>query len=208
MSGTISTRGGFPRERPWRGRSVGFWILVLSFCFPSVPVWSQGAKKEPAKGPEPVRVNVGVSTAKPGDFIDIPLTLSAPDQAKVGSVRETITFPKKTLSLKGEELGLAGEQSGAEIQADVKDSSEDAEFSRIDVTLSSKELLKPGILAYLKFQVAPDAKKGAIALKVLDFKASAPGGGTLEATKGKDGEITIFAANEEIPIVGCFFFTH
>jgi cohesin domain-containing protein len=198
-------------------------------CFPSPPVflflgllflptlaWSQakpgnrGKLSSPAAANQPqgVRVNVGVSTAKPADTIDIPLTLSMPESMKPTLVSETISFPKKVLSLTKMEMGLAGEQSQAEIKSNVKDDSNDPEASLIDVTVSSKGPLKPGILAYMKFKVSERATKSTVVLKLLDSKVTGEGGQALTAAQGKDGEVTIFNANEEIPVIGCFFFSH
>jgi len=189
--------------------AVAFLLALIVFAVPELS-WSQAAKQ--GKKPEPLadnsqpRVNVGVSTAKPGDVIDIPITLSAADTVKVNTIVETVSFPKKVLSLTKTDLGLAGEQSQAEIKTDAKDGAD--ENTDLVVTISSKELLKPGILAYLKFKVSPEAKKGTVVLKVLDSKVTANAGGNVEFAKGKDGEVTIFNLDEEIPVVGCFFFTH
>lgn len=186
------------------------FLLTLFLLVPQL-LWSQGARqgKKPEAAPADTsqpRVNVGVSTAKPGDVIDIPITLSAADTVKVNTVVETVSFPKKVLSLTKTELGLAGEQSQAEIKTDTKDGAD--EDNNLVVTISSKELLKPGILAYLKFKVSEEAKKGTVVLKVLDSKLMASGGSNVEVAKGKDGEVTIFNKDEEIPVVGCFFFMH
>jgi len=155
-----------------------------------------------------VRLNVGVSTAKPGDVIDIPLTLGVPEGMSVRSVVETISFPKKVLSLAKTELGLSGELSQAEIKTNITDDKGDSDLSDLEITISSKTPLKPGILAYLKFKVSGDAKKGSVSLKVVSSKATTSGGETVEMAKGKDGEVTLFNANEELPVVGCFFFSH
>ena len=201
--------------------AAAFVVALGILIIPSL-TWAQGkpaagkgaapAKGAPpaqaALGPDEVRINVGVSTAKPEDIIDIPLTLSTPDVTKATSITETVSFPKDTLSLNKAELGLAGEQSQAEIKSDVKDDSSDPTASLVVATISSKAPLKPGILAYLKFKVSNKAKKGTVVLKIVDSKAENSGGGTLTAVKGKDGEVTIFNSDEEIPIVGCFFFSH
>lgn len=194
----------------WKGMFLA--SLFIFFLLPSLS-WSQ-AKKPAGKPPEPpanpneVRINVGVSTAKPEDIIDIPITLSAPDTAKIAKVVENIGIPKKILSLNKTELGLAGEQSQAEVKTDIKDDSSNPDQSNLEVTIAGKGQLKPGILVYLKFTVAATATKGVISLKVLDSKAIADGGGTVETAKGKDGEVNIFNKDEEIPVVGCFFFNH
>ncbi len=219
----VDLRGGVVCNRPVKrfGFHAATFFLALSILVLPSLSWAQkpapakggapakgAAPAQPALGPDQVRINVGVSTAKPEDIIDIPLTLSMPDSTKATSITETVSFPKDTFSLNKAELGLAGEQSQAEIKADVKDDSGDPTASLVVVTISSKTPLKPGILAYLKFKVSDKAKKGTVVLKIVDSKADSSGGATLTAVKGKDGEVTIFNSDEEIPIVGCFFFSH
>ena len=219
----VDSRDGVACNRP--AKRFGFYaaafflalsILVLpSLSWAQKPAPAKGGASakgappaQPSLGPDQVRINVGVSTAKPEDIIDIPLTLSMPESTKATSITETVSFPKDTLSLNKAELGLAGEQSQAEIKADVKDDSSDPSASLVVVSISSKSPLKPGILAYLKFKVSDKAKKGTVVLKIADAKADSSGGTTLTSVKGKDGEVTIFNSDEEIPIVGCFFFSH
>jgi hypothetical protein len=198
-------------------RHAASLMLALSILVLPALSWAQGKPAagkggappaQSALGPDQVRINVGVSTAKPTDIIDIPLTLSTPDVTKATSITETVSFPKDTLSLDKAELGLAGEQSQAEIKTDVKADSSNPAASQVVVTVSSKSPLKPGILAYMKFKVSDKAKKGTVVLKIVDSKADGAGGAALTAVKGKDGEVTIFNSDEEIPIVGCFFFSH
>jgi len=183
-------------------------ILMVGLLLPGI-VWGQGRKPPAAdEKTDQVRVNVGVSTAKPEDIIDIPLTLGVPEGTKVSSVTETVSYPKKVLSLTKVELGLAGEQSKAEVKQNVKDDAGDSNLTDLEVNISSSEGLKPGIMAYMKFKVDPSATKGSVAIKVVDSKATSDSGQPLQMAKGKDGEVSIFNKDEEIPVVGCFFFSH
>jgi hypothetical protein len=63
-------------------------------------------------------------------------------------------------------------------------------------------------VAYIKFKVAKDAQKGELKLDLLDSSAKAADGKPVELAKGDSGSVTMFAIDEEIPVVGCFFFTH
>jgi len=198
--------------KPTRSVRIASSLALIVLLLPMLG-WSQAVRqgKKPDAAPEDnshPKVNIGVSTAKPGDLIDLPLTLSAPDTITVGSIVETLSFPKKVLNLSSTELGLAGEQSEAELKTDIKDDSGDSNLSDLVVTITSKGTIKPGILAYLKFKVSTDATKSTVVLKAMDTKLSTAGGGAVEVAKGKDGEVTIFNLNEEIPVVGCFFFSH
>jgi hypothetical protein len=199
-------------------------LLAILLILPAVTstVWGQAKKapelppgavaKKPSMAPtlpelkpNQVRVNVGVSTAKPEDIIDIPITLSAANEMKINSVIETFSYTTNVLSLTRTELGLAGEQSKAEVKTEVKDGPS-PDLSTMIVTITSPEQIKPGILTYLKFQVATDATKGTISMKVLDTKVT--GDAKVDVAQGRDGEVNIFNRDEEIPIVGCFFFNH
>jgi len=202
-------RTSLPRKLGWSEAAAV--LLLSSLLFVPKPAWSQvrrPTRPQPEEKLTQPRVNVGVSAAKPDDIIDIPLTLGTPEGVKVGSVIQTINFPKKILEFTKAELGLAGEQSEAEIKSDLKNDSGNPDLSLLVVSISSKAFLKPGILAYLKFKVSDDAKKGQVILKIVDSKISSPSGEPLQAAHGKDGEISLFNKDEEIPIVGCFFFTH
>ena len=155
-----------------------------------------------------VRINVGIAAAKPGDPIDIPLTLSGNENVTVGSVLMHVEFPKKLLTYTDSERGLAVELADGEVKVAASDDKNDATQTVLEVSTTAKSPIKPGIMGYLKFNVSTDAPKGVIVLKVLDTKATAAGGGNMELAKGDDGQLTIFALDETIPVVGCFFFTH
>lgn len=194
-----SGRGQSGRRNRRSAIAVGFLVVCFGILAFSLPA------QEPTDSE--IAVNVGVSAAKQGDLIDLPLTLSAPENSKVVSVISEISFPKKQLTYTESERGLAAEISEAEVSVKPKDGS-DASVSVLEVSIGGKQALKPGILAYLKFTVADDAPKGELALKVLSTQAKSEGGESVEMAKGKDGEVTVFLKTEEIPVVGCFFFTH
>ena len=158
-------------------------FLLGSLFFLPTWTWSQAQQ---------ARVNVGVATTLAGDTVDIPLILAAPETLQIGSVVQTISFPKKLLSLTRTELGLAGEQSQAAIKTKTTDDSGNSDLSRVEVTISFPGPMKPGVLAYLKFKVSTEARKGTIPLKVVDSKATTASGGPLPMAKGKDGEVGVF----------------
>ena len=152
-------------------------------------------------------INVGISTAKPGDTIDIPLTLSGTEQPKLGSITAEIALPKNALSFTKADAGLAGEAAEAVVQGKVQEGG-NADLSVVRLTISAKRPIKPGILAYMKLQVSKETKKGSLKLKLDSVKAGTAEGQPLELAKGKDGEVMVFNLDEQIPQIGCFFFTH
>ena len=175
---------------------VGVVGLLIGFLILSSAAFGQGGT-----------INVGISTAKPGDIIDIPLTLSGTEQPKLGSVTAEIGLPKNALSFMKADAGLAGEAAEADVQAKVQEGG-DENLSVVQVTISANRPIKPGILVYLKLQVSKEAKKGSLKLKLESVKAGASEGQPLELAKGKDGEVTVFNLDEQIPQIGCFFFSH
>lgn len=178
-------------------------LLLLNSFFLLTWVWQAQASQENQQ-PE-VTVNIGISTAKPGDQVQIPLTLSGPEQTPVGSLVEEITFPKDALEFVATETGLAADLSDAEIKAAAKN---DSNLTVLEITVSAKQALKAGILAYLNLNVPADAKKGSILIKARSSKAASVEGTPVPLGEGKDGEVTVFNTDEEIPVLGCFFFTH
>lgn len=155
-----------------------------------------------------LRVNVGIAAAKPGEPIDIPLTLSGGEGGQVGSVMVHIGIPKKILSYTDLERGLAVELADGEVNVTSADDPADPSQTVLEFSAKGKSCIKPGILGYLKFDVSTDAKKGVVDLKLLDSKGTTCDGAALQLAKGDNGQLTIFALDEQIPVVGCFFFTH
>jgi len=155
-----------------------------------------------------VRVNVGIAAAKPGDPIDIPLTLSGGENTQVGSILLHVGIPKKVLTYTDMERGLAVELADGEMKVTTADDKADASQMLLEVSTTGKTCIKPGILGYLKFNVSTTAEKSVVNLKLNDSKATACPTGNFALAKGDDGQLTIFAIDETIPVVGCFFFTH
>jgi Cohesin domain len=166
------------------------------------------ARPAAAQDDNAVRVNIGIAAAKPGDPIDIPLTLSGNENVAAGSILMHIDFPKKLLTYTDSERGLAVELSDGEVKVTASDDKSDPTQTELEFSAKGKNPIKPGILGYLKFTVSDSAQKGIIVLKVKDTTATTPAGGNLQLAKGDDGQLTIFALDETIPVVGCFFFTH
>jgi hypothetical protein len=155
-----------------------------------------------------VRINVGLTSAKPGDPIDIPMTLSGGSDVEVKQLTARISFPKDSLSFQDVEAALAAELADAVVTAKVQEHPDRRSHAVLALTVVGQQPVKPGIIAYLKFRVAPDAVKGDIALDLLDSSATNPDGSQMELAEGDDGFITLFSLDEDIPVIGCFFFTH
>src|SRR3989338_6128645 len=168
-------------------RAVGVLLLGNLFVVPTVS-WGQAA-----------RVSVGVANTLAGDTVEIPFYLSVPETVKIGSVVQTISFPKKLLSLTRAQVGPAEEQSQAEVKTKITDASDNADLSVLEVTISSKAPMKPGILAFLRFKISIAAKEGEVPLKIVDTKVATERGEPVQLTRGRDGVIGIFNTVEAMP---------
>jgi hypothetical protein len=186
--------------KPFSRRTTVFAATMLAAGLLISPLAAQEAE---------VRVNVGIAAAKPGDAIDVPLTFSAGENAQAGSITVHVAYPKATLDYTETERGLAVELADGEVKVTASADPADAAQSQLEFAATGKSCIKPGILGYLKFKVSNDAQKSVVDLKLKDSTATAcQGGGELALAKGDDGQLTIFAIDEEIPVIGCFFFTH
>ena len=126
----------------------------------------------------------------------------------MGSITVELTFPKATLRFVRASAGLAGEMAEANVQGTVRDAPDVSGLSLLTVTLTAKQPIKLGILAYLQFRVATDAPKGMVPLRDRSVQAASLDGQTQPLAKGRDGQVEIFERDEQIPLIGCFFFTH
>ncbi len=187
--------------------AVCVWTVGLVWACLFVSLQTASAMQAEETGKE-VKLNVGLSTAKPGEPIDIPLTLSKGDEPQVNRVVGEIGFPKDTLSFVDVELGLSGELSDVNVQAVEKADPNDDKVSLLEVTISGEQPIRPGILAYIKFRVSLNATKGTITLELKNAKATTMEGEPVQMAEGRDGQVELFGLEEEIPVVGCFFFTH
>ena len=152
-----------------------------------------------------VQLNVGVAAARPGEPIDIPVTLSGPEGTQLMSAVVHVSFPNKYLNYTGSQKGLAVELADGDVQITDKANGAD---TMLEISVTSKTCVKAGILAYFSFQATADTPKGEIPLKLVDYRATSCQGNPLQLAQGDDGLITMFASDEEIPVLGCFFFTH
>ena len=161
-----------------------------------------------AHAQESTRVNVGFASAKPSDEIDIPLTFSGAEGTSANALTARVSFPSNILAFTTAERALAAELADAEVKATATPDKDNKDLSVLEVNITGKSCIKPGIVAYMKFKVAKDAKKGELKLDLVDSSAKGCEDKPLELAKGDSGSVTLFNMDEEIPVVGCFFFTH
>ena len=192
--------GGFGKGSRPLLRTALLLLLVLSLP-------ASGAAASQA-GRQATTLNVGISTAKPGDPVDIPLTLSGTEAPRLGSITVELTFPKAMVRFVRASAGLAGEMAEANVQGTVRDAPDVSGLSILTVTLTARQPVKLGILAYLQFRVATDAHKGMVQLRARSVQGASLDGEMQTLAKGRDGQVEVFERDETIPLIGCFFFTH
>ncbi len=186
----------FQSLRPWWWES-----RIILFAF----VWIGAAVAAGAQ--EPI-LNIGISTAKPGDPVDIPLTISGAEQPQMGAITLQLTFPKDTLHYVRASAGLSGEMAGAAVEGSVQDAPDVSGLSFLTVSVEADQPIKPGILAYMHFRVSAEAEKGMVSLQPRSVEATTLDGQPQPLSQGRDGQVEIFGLDETIPMIGCFFFTH
>lgn len=133
-------------------------LLSATLVFASTPEDGRAAEQQPTGPPT---LSLGEASAPPGAPVVAPLTLSAPEGVRVGSVEVRLTYPKALLAfVKIEPSGLAL-GVGATVQADAK-GGPDAQSSTLHVSIStpagSRQPLPSGPLAYLGFTIDESAK--------------------------------------------------
>lgn len=194
--------------RKFRGSGAAIFTARILPVMAGALVLASFAARPAAAQEGDVRINVGIAAAKPGDPIDIPLTLSGGENVQVGSILLHVGIPKKLLTYTDVERGLSVELADGEMKVTTSDDKADSSQILLEVSAAGKNCIKPGILGYLKFNVSTDAPKGVIDLKLNDSSATACPSGDMKLAKGDNGQLTIFALDETIPVVGCFFFSH
>ena len=201
VAAKVPSREGTMTKSRQSCASVRVWSVLAILA----SAWLAGAVQSRAQQPT---LNIGMSTAKPGDPVDIPVTISGAEQPQMGSIKVELTFPKAALHYVRGSAGLSGEMAEATVEATPRDAPDVSGLSFLTVSITAKQPIKPGILAYIHFRVSTDAPKGNAPLKAQSVQAATLGGESQPLAKGRDGQVEIFARDETIPLIGCFFFTH
>jgi hypothetical protein len=191
-----------------RGAAVAA-ALIVSFAALAAAPFQDAAP--PAQSAEPTKLTAGEQTAPPGAPVVVPLTLSAPDAVKAGIIELRVTYPKALLTFaKVEPSGLA-----LGVFATIETSigkGPDAASSTLLATIATpadpeaRKAFSSGLLAYLGFTIAKDAKPGTdIALKLESVVRTAENEPhPILPVSSVNGKIVV--ANP--PVISCFFYMH
>jgi len=168
------------------------------------------------------RVSLAEIKTTPGSSLMMPLSLTPDPKNPLRSVTVEIEFVSKSLVFQKTTRGLAAEIVNADVQASLTEGPADdkgLKHAKIRLTASlpepaAKEGLPDGLLAYLLFQVSPDAQPLSIKLTPAVVAASDLSTPPKKiASVGADPGIVVVEALEDVyqrlaPQIACFFFTH
>ena len=199
---------------------VGLWLAV-AWALHSMPPQLQAAALQSVSEQTP-RVSLAEIDGTPGASLMMPLSLTPDPKNPLRSLTVDIEYVSNSLIFQKASRGLAAELANADIQSNLTESKPDdkgLKRAKLRVTASlpepnPKEGLPQGLLAYLLFQVSPDAKPFLVTMTptiVSAYDLSTP---PKEVTNvvTKPGSVSIDDLGDRYdrlaPAVACFFFTH
>ncbi len=156
-----------------------------------------------------VRLDLGFGQSPPGSHVAIPITLTLPRGAQIGSATNEITFPTRFLSFQEARTGLAAEVAEAEVTTEVKQDDQDPQSSILKVTIEGKAgmAIPRGVLVDLVFSISEQAQLGETLVLKNAASAVSPDNPPqpIDPVTGTDGEIVI---DETAIVFACFFYMH
>jgi hypothetical protein len=169
-------------------------------------------KEEPP--PPPPRVAVGEITGTPGSSLMLPLYYTPDPEMPVKDISVDVEFVSNTLKFEKLSPGVAAEETGATVKGSVVEGKPDEKgISRSKLTITASlpadkaaAGLPDGLLAYLLFQVALEAKPFAIRMVTKVNSASDPQAKPVKVN-AQNGLVTL-ELMDMMPEATCFFFTH
>lgn len=195
--------------------------LAVAWALHSMPPQLQAAALQSVSEQTP-RVSLAEIVGTPGASLMMPLSLTPDPKNPLRSLTVDIEYVSNSLIFQKASRGLAAELANADIQSNLTESKPDdkgLKRAKLRVTASlpesnPKEGLPQGLLAYLLFQVSPDAKPFLVTMTptiVSAYDLSTP---PKEVTNvvTKPGSVSIDDLGNRYdrlaPAVACFFFTH
>lgn len=180
---------------------------------------SDNSKTEPEKRSNPSlpRLMVDSQSGTPGTNVVVPLYFTPPQGAALRTVTVEIDWVSKNVHFVRLDRGTSAEAIGAVVTGKVTGTSKDAkslEHSTLRINASvtdeiPKDGFPDGLLAYLTFQISPDAQPFAVELRPKLIAAEAIGNADKKFTQA---EVETGKINVELeglpPYVACFFFSH
>lgn len=164
--------------------------------------------------PPPPRVAMGEITGTPGSSLMLPLYFTPDPKMPVKDMTVDIDFVSNTLKFQKLSPGVASEEAGATVKGEVVEGKADDRGitrSKLTVTASlpadkASAGLPDGLLAYLLFQVALEAKPFAIRMATTVKSAADPQAKPVKVN-AQNG-LVVLELMDMMPEATCFFFTH
>ena len=162
---------------------------------------------------EPFSLILGTVASDPGTTAAIPLYYNLLPGDALRSVHLEIEFVSNSVKFDKAEKGPAAELQEYDLAVEVKElPPDDKKISRtrlaIDVSVAdsdTKKTLPEGLWAFLNFRVPPEAQPFSISLKPVSVSAQDT---SKKPVKVAAEEGKIIVSIPDVPLVGCFFFTH
>ncbi|MSO21304.1 MAG: hypothetical protein EXQ56_12780 [Acidobacteria bacterium] len=187
------------------------WLMVAAqFFVAATPAFTQD--DAPDRVPKLELVSARV---RPGAPVFLNAMITNPATAPIYVVRQSVEFPRASLTFVLARLGIAANMSFAEIAVEMKDASgtkvkEKAAAQKLEITITAKEPIRDGPLAELEFRLAADTKEQTLIVKqsaeALDDKGKKVA--SLTVTPTAEVVVSESIGSEPRPAIGCFFFTH
>ncbi|MGH9456708.1 MAG: choice-of-anchor D domain-containing protein [Thermoanaerobaculia bacterium] len=156
-----------------------------------------------ARAAEPAcSVAIGSAVARPGDVVEIPLTLEG---SGVSALALVVAFDAEQLVLDGGAHGGSKVDVGSPASVDAT-SWLLADESRLGIVLFDAEApidsIPEGVVAHLRFRVRPDATgpEAAVRIVAADLSASDADGRALVASVARDGAIAIATSSPALAV--------
>ncbi len=175
------------------------------------------AEGQQQAGPSIPRITFGEQSGTPGGNVVVPLFYTPARGLELRSVTVEVEWVSKNLRFARLDRGIAAEMIGANVTAKVTGTSKDAkaiEHSTLRIDVSEvdenpKKGLPEGLLAYLTFQISPDAQPFSIELRAKQVSATEIGTGAKKIAKVKLENGKVNVESPGLPAyVTCFFFSH
>jgi hypothetical protein len=197
-----------------RGKRGTVILPILLALLAQALLSPRAAAQSDAAAPAPPFVSVGKVDGSPGASLIVPLYYTADPGTPIRSFTVEIEFVSNNLSFQDATKGIV-DQEGLEISSSLAKGTADAKgVTRSKLHLAAalsggdaKQPLAGGLLAYLMFQLSPDAKPFVITLNPAVLEARSPQGGGKAVLRSQAGSITVLS-EDVTPEMSCFFFTH
>lgn len=197
--------GNFPLTKSAIGAAVAFVLVFLAAPF--------ALAQQDSAGNEPPTFILGTVSGDPGRIIGVPLYLKADDNQPIRNARLELEFVSNSVKFSKADKGPAASEQDFELNVSATEAAPDDKDIRrtrisIDIAVNDSDTTKSlpnGILTFLNIDVPNDAKSYSIDLNPISYSAQNAAGDSVQL-KAEAGKLIVVLL--DVPLAGCFFFTH